>query len=219
MRLLLIRHGQTIDNVNGALGTARPGPGLTALGEEQAAAVPAALAAERIDAVYVSTLVRTHLTAAPLAAARGLEVQQIDGLQEITAGELEGRSDAEAIGVYLGTLFAWWSDPAARIPGGESGEEFRARFDGAIARIAREHGEGTVAVFSHGAAIRSWTAFSSDDIDAAFSRSHGLENTGTVILEGSPGGRWSIISWQGTPLGGLALEDESAPDPTAEAVD
>lgn len=65
MRLLLVRHGQTPSNVEFLLDTAVPGPGLTALGERQAAALPEALADEDIEALYVSTLVRTQLTAAP----------------------------------------------------------------------------------------------------------------------------------------------------------
>ena len=51
MRLLLIRHAQTPANVRGELATARPGPGLTDLGLQQAAGVVQALSGERIDAV------------------------------------------------------------------------------------------------------------------------------------------------------------------------
>ena len=218
MRLLLIRHGQTIDNVNGALGTVVPGPGLTPLGLEQATAVPAALDGESIDAVYVSTMLRTRLTAAPLAQHRGLPIEVVDGLQEITAGDLEGRSDEEAITTYLSTLFGWWHDFGVRMPGGENGTEFHARYDGAIRSIAERHPGGTVAVFSHGAAIRTWASWSATNIDAGFSRTHGLENTGVVVLEGSPEQGWLATEWQGTPLGGTALEDASAPDPTGEAL-
>ena len=67
MRLFLIRHGQTPANVLGELDTAHPGPGLTELGTRQAAVIPDALRLESIDAVFASTLVRTHLTAQPLA--------------------------------------------------------------------------------------------------------------------------------------------------------
>lgn len=45
MRLLLVRHGETPSNVDRLLDTAVPGPGLTRLGERQAAALPEALAA------------------------------------------------------------------------------------------------------------------------------------------------------------------------------
>ena len=79
MRLLLIRHGQTPSNVLGLLDTAIPGPGLTDLGIEQAAALPAALADYRIDAIYASAQRRAQLTAQPLADARGLPIQVRDG--------------------------------------------------------------------------------------------------------------------------------------------
>ena len=62
MRLLLIRHGQTPANVRGELDTAHPGPGLTALGFRQAAAIPAALAHEPIDAGMAAAWRRTRRT-------------------------------------------------------------------------------------------------------------------------------------------------------------
>ncbi|WP_066040227.1 histidine phosphatase family protein [Herbiconiux solani] len=217
MRLLLIRHGQTIDNVRGELGTAIPGPGLTALGRAQAAAIPQALEGVPIDAIFASVMVRTQETAAPLAAARGLTPVVLDGLQEITAGDLEGRSDKEAVRTYLTTLFAWWTDFSARIPGGEDGTEFYARYDRAVAAIRELHPDATVAIFSHGAAIRTWAAWSSENVDAEFSRTHGLENTGMVTLESTETG-WVMVDWHEDPLGGDALEDESAPDPTGEPV-
>jgi len=217
MRLLLIRHGQTIDNVHGALGTVVPGPGLTELGREQAAAVPAALAHEEIEAIFVSTMLRTQETAAPLADALGLRPTVVPGIQEIDAGSLEGRSDEQAIRGYMGTIFSWWTDFSARIPGGENGTEFFERYDGAISALSEQY-EGTVAVVSHGAAIRTWASWSSRNLDAEFSRAHPLENTGVVTLEGSAADGWVTTHWQGTPLGGVALEDAAAPDPTGEAL-
>src|SRR3954449_4252924 len=91
MRLLLIRHGQTPANVRGELDTAAPGPALTELGREQAAAVPEALASERIDGIYASRLVRTQQTAAPLARVRG-EMHRVvlPGIHEIEAGGASG---------------------------------------------------------------------------------------------------------------------------------
>jgi broad specificity phosphatase PhoE len=216
MRLLLIRHGQTIDNVNGALGTVIPGPVLTGLGQEQAAAIPDALAAETIQAIYASTMQRTALTAAPLAAALGLEVEVLDGLREIDAGIFEGKSDKDSIRGYMGTIISWWHDSAARISGGESGDEFFARFTDAVARAAAPH-KGTVAIFSHGAAIRTWASAISRNIDEAFSRIHELPNTGMIVLEGSPTDGWTATHWDGEPVGGEALDDPTAIDPTGEA--
>ena len=216
MRLLLIRHGQTIDNVNGDLGTVVPGPALTELGEQQAAAIPGALSDEKIEAIYASTMQRTSLTALPLADATGLRVEILDGLQEISAGIYEGKSDKDSVRGYMGTIISWWQDSTARVPGGESGDEFFARFTAAIARAAAAH-DGTVAVFSHGAAIRTWASAISKNIDEAFSRVHELPNTAMIVLEGSPADGWTATRWNGEPVGGEALDDPTAPDPTGEA--
>ena len=103
MRLLLLRHGQTPSNVEGILDAAYPGPGLTTLGHTQARAVPAALAHEDIAAIHVSRLLRTHETAAPLAASRGLSPRLTEGIEEIRAGIHQGRQDAaeERLGALL----------------------------------------------------------------------------------------------------------------------
>ncbi|MER5750931.1 histidine phosphatase family protein [Streptomyces sp. NPDC002088] len=205
MRLLLVRHGQTPTNVDFLLDTAVPGPGLTALGEQQAARLPEALADEDIEAVYASTLIRTQLTAAPLAAARGLDVTVRDGIREISAGDLEKLpGDSEKGELYMRTVFAWAAgDTALRIPGGESGTEVLARYDAVIAEIA-DTGAGTVAVVSHGAAIRMWAAARAHNVDVPFAAAHRLENTGVVILEGTPTDGWKALTWAGatvTPTG------------------
>lgn len=198
MRLLLIRHGQTVANLDYLLDTAFPGTDLTELGERQAAALPEALADEDITAVYASPLTRTRRTAAPLAAARGLEVLVRDGLREADAGDLEMLPGDSGEGLrYLHTLLAWMNgDTGLRLPGGESGDEALARYDAVVAEAAAS-GAGTVAMVSHGAVIRLWTAVRADNIDEDFAVSHGLENTGVVVLEGSPADGWKALSWAG----------------------
>jgi probable phosphoglycerate mutase len=198
MRLLLIRHGQTPTNIRFLLDTAAPGPGLTELGERQAAALPEALADEDIEALYASTLVRTQLTAAPLAAARGLEVRVRDGIRELSAGDLEMLpGDAEHGLRYMETVFAWAAgDTELRMPGGESGAEALARYDAVVAEAAGS-GAPTVAMVSHGAAIRMWTAARADNVEVSFAAARPLDNTGVVILEGSPSDGWKALSWAG----------------------
>jgi broad specificity phosphatase PhoE len=67
VRLLLIRHAETTANAERLLDTAPPGADLTDLGRTQAAELVESLAEIPLDALYVSDLVRTHQTAAPLA--------------------------------------------------------------------------------------------------------------------------------------------------------
>lgn len=220
MRLLLIRHGQTPANVLGVLETDTPGPGLTELGREQAAAIPDALASERIDGIYVSRLIRTLQTAAPLARMRNeMHRVALPGIHEIEAGELEGRSDDDAIKTYLKTVWAWGSgslDP--RIPGAEDGHEFFARFDADIARVAADRApDATAAVFSHGAAIRVWAAGRASNIATDFPGLKDLANTAVVVLEGSPEAGWVVTRWAGEPIGGPGLDDPTAHDVTGES--
>ena len=137
MRLLLIRHGQTPGNVLGQLDTAHPGPGLTELGERQAAALARSLANEQIDLLFASTLIRTQITAAPLSTVRGLEIEVLEGLREIEAGSLEKLTDKESHLRYLGTVFGWAAGELhRRMPAGPSGHDFFERYDASITRIA-----------------------------------------------------------------------------------
>ncbi|MBG6237358.1 putative phosphoglycerate mutase [Mycetocola sp. CAN_C7] len=218
MRLLLIRHGQTPANVLGALDTRHPGPGLTELGHRQAAAIPGALRDERIDGIVVSTLLRTQLTAAPLSADLGLERQVIDGIHEIEASDLEGLSSHAAAMQYMETVFSWASGDLDRpMPGGPNGHDFFGRFDAAISSIASGH-DGTVAVVSHGAAIRTWAAARAGNVDVDYAAEHALSNTGVVIVSGTVLGGWTVEEWDGEPIGGSTLRDPSADDPTGDTL-
>jgi len=173
---------------------------------------------ERIGLLYASSLIRTQLTAAPLAATRGLEIEVLEGLREIEAGALEKLTDRESHLRYLGTVFAWTAGELdRRMPAGPSGRDFFERYDDSIARIAAAattRGEDAVAVVSHGAAIRVWTGLRAANVEAEFAARHVLANTGIVALEGDPDAGWRLIHWDDSPVGGLALADPTAEDPT-----
>ncbi|MFJ3958047.1 histidine phosphatase family protein [Arthrobacter sp. NPDC090010] len=215
MRIYLIRHGQTPSNVNGELDTAFPGAGLTGLGEAQARALPGAFTDVALRAVYASPLLRTRLTAAPLASAVGADAVVVPGLEEISAGELEMLGDEGSRALYGQRIVSWMrGELDSPMPGGPDGLAFLRRFDAAIEEIASRHtGDDAVAVVSHGAAIRCFTA---QRTDLPKERIPGLMvmNTGGAILDGRPGS-WHLEHWQTEPFGGTALEDSSAEDVTA----
>ncbi|MEU3553230.1 histidine phosphatase family protein [Streptomyces fragilis] len=212
MRLLLIRHGQIPSNAHDVLDTRVPGPALTELGERQARALPDALRGEDIGALFASTLLRTQQTARPLARKLGLEVRVRDGLREITAGELEGEPGYGERGLrYMEIAFSWAAGQVGRrMPGGENGVEMLGRYD-AVVEEAAALGAGTVALVSHGAAIRTWTAARAADVDVEFAASHPLDNTGVVILEGSPEGGWEALSWAGAVVSTPGPDSGSGP--------
>lgn len=220
MRLFLIRHGQTPHNVTGRIDTAFPGAGLTALGQSQARAIPDALVEEDIAGIYASRLVRTQRTAAPLAALRGCDVGVRAGLEEIEAGELELRADRAAVRAYADCLTRWMrGDLEHSMPGGTNGHEFYGRYEAALLTIAEEHApDDTVVVFSHGAAIRVYTALAAG-LPPDISTELRIMNTGTGVLEGHPESGWELVRWSSEPLGGLQFEDLQAHDVTGESAE
>lgn len=216
MRLLLMRHGQTHANVSGELDTAHPGVDLTDLGRAQAVAASKALAGEALDAIYVSSRVRTHQTAAPTAEDRGLSLTVLDGLEEISAGDFEMRNDHDAVAGYIGSVATWLEgDLTHRMPGAETGEEFLARFDAAVRRIV-DAGHDTALVVSHGAALRTWVSTRMEPHPDAPPATQPLHNTALLVLEGDFDAGWRMVSWQGHPVGGDYLEDPTAEDPTGD---
>ena len=211
-----MRHGQTHANVSGELDTAHPGLDLTDLGRAQALAASRAIADERLDAIYVSSRVRTHQTAAPSADARRLPLTELAGLEEIQAGEFEMRSDHDAVAGYIGSVATWLEgDLAHRMPGAETGEEFLARFDAAVRTIV-EAGHGAALVVSHGAALRTWVSSRMEPHPEAPPATQPLHNTALIVLEGDVDSGWRMVSWQGHPVGGAYLEDPTAEDPTGD---
>ena len=216
MRLLLMRHGQTHANVSGELDTADPGLELTTLGHAQAAAAARALGPESLDAIYVSSRVRTHQTAAPTSQQRALDPAQLGGLEEIQAGDFEMRNDHDAVHGYISTVATWLEGRIdVRMPGAETGEEFLHRYDAAVHRIV-EAGHSSALIVSHGAALRTWTSSRMLPSPVAPPVTTPLHNTALIVLEGDPYDGWRLVSWQGEPVGGAFLDDEAALDPTGD---
>ena len=91
--LIVIRHGASAALEPGEsfeLVEGHGDPPLAPEGREQAERVAERLAAEPIRRLFVTPLQRTAQTAAPLAAATGLEPEVIADLREVHLGEWEG---------------------------------------------------------------------------------------------------------------------------------
>jgi broad specificity phosphatase PhoE len=198
VRLLLIRHAETTANAERLLDTAPPGTDLSERGRIQAEELVEALAEVPLDAIYVSDLVRTQQTAAPLAAARGLVPLVRPGVREIQAGEYEMAPDDGSWGAYLAVLYRWADgEPEARVPGGESGTEVLARFDAVVAEAAQHE---TAAIVSHGAMIRAWTGARAANVDRAFVADTRLYNAAVIVLDGNPDAGWRVETWANQPV-------------------
>ncbi|MBK1784395.1 histidine phosphatase family protein [Prauserella cavernicola] len=206
MRLYLVRHAQSEANVLKALNTALPGPPLTDLGRRQAEQLVDTLAGESVAAVYASQATRAQQTAAPLAASLAFDVQVVEGVQEIFVGDLEDRSDSEAMDTYFGTVGPWTrGELDLALPGGESGRQVHERYLTAIGDLRAKHvdvdADGVVVVVSHGGAIRLGAEWLASNVDPAVADQGLLPNTGIVRLETRDDGGWHCLDWAGVPMG------------------
>ena len=112
-----------------------------------------------VDAVYSSDLFRTKTTARAVYVPKGLELHTDPGLREIHMGDWEDHPWGEIREVDGDRLTQFnRSDPAWRAPNGESLGQAGARMERTIRAIAQKHPDQTVALFSHGTAIRQFLA-------------------------------------------------------------
>jgi probable phosphoglycerate mutase len=186
----MARHGETEANARHVLDTRPPGAPLNERGHAQAAALGERLAGAPVTAVHASVATRAQQTAAPVAAAHGLDVQVVEGVHEVFCGEYEGRSGREALERFLAVYEAWWAgDLDARLPGGESAHDVRDRFLPALDRVL-DGASGDVVLVSHGAAIRlAAAALLGDTAETAY-----VPNTGLVVLR-PDGAGWILEHW------------------------
>lgn len=149
-RISLLRHGETTWNVARRYQGTLDSP-LSETGRQQTFRTRDALRAAPLRAVYSSPLSRALETATAIAEPHHLPVRAHDGLSEIRVGEWEGLTVSEIEARYVEAVRQWYEAPhLARIPGGETIEELRARATAAAEEIRRRHEGETVAVVAHG---------------------------------------------------------------------
>lgn len=159
LTLHMVRHGDTPQSAEGVL-CGDLDPPLTDSGKQQAQRVAEYAATLKIDAMYVSPMLRARMTMEPIAKACGREssVQVRDGLREISYGAWEGRKETEVEEHDAALFAAWRADPGfTSPPGGESAFAIAARALPVIREISTRFAVGTVLVVSHKATIRVLT--------------------------------------------------------------
>ncbi len=148
-QILLIRHGQSQGNAEGRFGGHSATP-LSRRGQSEAAAVAQELANSGITAIYSSDLLRALETAAPLALATKLEVNQTSAFRERNVGRMEGLTFEEAAQQHPEDYAALLRrDLDHVLLGGESYRQMLDRASDALDRAIDRHRGGTIAVFTH----------------------------------------------------------------------
>lgn len=166
--IYLIRHGQAEGNLYRRCHSWHNGL-LTLKGREQVKALEKRFEGIHFDAVYSSDLYRAMSTAGAIYRPRGLTLRVDPGLREIGAGVWEDvpwgqllHDHRESLSEFLNCVPTW------QVEGSESFARVRARMSASVARIAAAHPDQTVAVVSHGCALRTalsgWLGFSLEEI-------------------------------------------------------
>ncbi len=128
---------------------------LTDNGLLQVAAVADRFADIPLDAIYSSDLHRAQETARAIAKTSGLALRTNAGLREINLGQWEDRTwgSVEIEDAARMEQFRMGS-PDFSVPDGESFDDLKSRLHRTISDIAAAHEGETVAIVSHGTAIR-----------------------------------------------------------------
>lgn len=192
-RLVLVRHGETAWNAEHRVQGQLDVP-LNDTGRRQAQAVATVLGRERFAAIYSSDLGRARQTAAPTAAALGMDVRLDAGLRERHYGIFETLTYAE-VQVKFPEEYARFDarDPEFDFRTGESLKDFFRRAVACVTAIAERHPEEDVLVFTHGGVLDKLYRHVTG-LPLSAPREFGIPNCGINRIGTAPGG-WQILEW------------------------
>lgn len=198
--VLLVRHGASQAAVPGEpfeMVEGHADPPLAPEGQLQAQAVGARLAQDPPHALFVTPLRRTAQTAAPLAAATGLEPAVVEELREVNLGAWEGgelRIRAANGDPLFGQIFAeqrWDVIPAA-----EPMDTFASRVRAGLERVVAATGPGRrAAAVVHAGVIGEICHQATGSQRLAFVH---VENSSVSRLVVFGDGRWLLRSFNDT---------------------
>ena len=153
--LLLIRHGQSVSNLENYFTGAMDIP-LTELGQRQALVTARyILSTYQVDGVYASDLCRAFETGKAVADPLGISLTPDSELREIFAGKWEGMTFDRLAEQFPETYRVWRTNIGLSHPdGGESVAHLQERILNAVTRIAKENEGKTLVIATHATPIR-----------------------------------------------------------------
>jgi broad specificity phosphatase PhoE len=190
LRLFLVRHGETEENVQMRYLGIRDEP-LTDNGMRQARQTAGALSQLPVRLIISSPLRRAADTARQIQEACGVELRLDARLAEGSFGRWEGFSRAEVL--KLGSLDAellakWESDPSCAPPGGESINDVQKRVINLVEELKGEFAASSIVLVSHVGPIKALLA-------AAMGRP--VQASRRLFLDP---GTISVVEWTPNPL-------------------
>ena len=153
---ILVRHGQTAENINGLL-QGHYDSVLDDTGILQARSIAERLRGEAFDAIYSSDLTRALQTAKMIAAELGMEVTAVKELREWHLGKLENRPYDELWNEFFPIMDACKHNTSKNltVPGGESKYVFEDRIVTFLESLALQWKGKKLLVVTHGGSLRA----------------------------------------------------------------
>jgi broad specificity phosphatase PhoE len=156
--LILIRHGESVPNVEPIVGGMQGDVGLTDRGRRQAELLEERLRTQPVkaDRLFASTLPRALETAEYVSRALQLPIETRDDLQELRPGRADGLSLDEWHRRFPGREDGLAATPFRPFsPGGESWALFLVRVGAALTELVAEHPDETLVVVCHGGVLEA----------------------------------------------------------------
>jgi len=152
-RVLLLRHGETALNRQGALRGEIDVP-LSSRGVREARLLAQRIAADdTLTAIYSSTLVRARATAQEIARATKVRVRVDERLNDMRYGPWAGRPFGDLTTQEQAEFRRWRRNPGVPLPGAEDPEAVQERALAALAACA-ERERGCIAIVAHNAILQ-----------------------------------------------------------------
>lgn len=150
MKLIFVRHGQTVENAAGII-QGQLDTELTDLGREQAAKLAERLKEMSFDCVYSSDLKRAKHTADAIVKYHpDVPFTCTRDARERNWGDMQAKKRSEVRAKWDELVKKHGNDPALAPPGGESFVDLYKRADRFVHKLLKKHRGQTVLLVAHG---------------------------------------------------------------------
>lgn len=189
----LVRHAEAEGNVNETF-QGRVDTEVTEKGMRQLDCLAERFRDIPIQVLYASPLKRTRVTAAAVNRYHQLPVQYMDELMEINGGVWEGKPWADLPRLYPESYRLWQEQMHLfHVQGGESMQQVFDRMRQAVCGIAAKHPGKTIAVVSHGCAIRNFLCYAAGEDISHLDQVGWADNTAVSKVEFDASGHCRLI--------------------------
>lgn len=178
MKLILVRHGQTEDNIRNVI--QKPETPLNAVGKKQAIAIAKKLKNEKIDMVFSSDYKRALDTAKEIVKFHpDLEIIHSQEIREKNAGIFTGKPLTKQQDARIRSGMSFYK---FRPTNGESLTDLQKRMVRFYKRLTRKYKKKTILLVTHGGAIKTLLLYLEDKNFENSPDIH-IKNTDRIIIE------------------------------------